>query len=327
MKVCIFGAGAVGGFMGTLLSRAGADVSAVARGQALAALNAHGFRLRTAGEMITSEVHASADPGDLGPQELVIVAVKGPAMAAVAAGIAPLLAADTIVLPAMNGVPWWFMAGLEGPYAGLALDSIDPGGCIAAAIPISHVIGCVVHLSASVPEPGLVDHFGGNRLIIGEPRGGASPRLTALARLLEKAGFAVEVSPRIQEPLWYKLWGNMTTNPISALTGATVDRILDDPLVNRFCHDMMREAQAIGARIGCPILESPEDRNKITRRLGAFRTSMLQDADAGKPLEIDALLTVLHELGGKTGVPTPNIDALLGLARLMGRVRGLYPAG
>jgi 2-dehydropantoate 2-reductase len=325
MKICIYGPGAIGGFIGARLALAGASVSAVARGATLASLQANGFRLRAGGTLVAAPVRAAADPQALGTQELVIVAVKGPALAAVAAGIAPLLAPATIVLTAMNGVPWWFLEGLGGAYGDLRLDTLDPGGRIAAAIPLSHVVGCVLHMSCSLPEPGLVDHFGGNRLILGEPRGGASARLDALDRLFTEAGFAIELAPRIQVPIWYKLWGNMTTNPISALTGATVDRILDDPLVNRFCHDMMREAAAIGARVGCPIDETPEDRNRVTRRLGAFKTSMLQDVEAGKPLEIDIILAVLHEMGEKIGVSTPNIDALLGLTRLMARMRGLYP--
>ncbi len=180
-------------------------------------------------------------------------------------------------------------------------------------------------MTCATPEPGLVRHGFGHRLIIGEPAGGESERVARLAKLLADAGFTVEISPRIQRDIWYKLWGNMTMNPISALTGATSDRILDDPLIRRFCLEVMREAAAIGARIGCPITESGEDRIAVTRELGAFKTSMLQDVEAGKPLEIDALLTAVQEIGAKVGEPTPNIDTLLGLARLQARQRGLYP--
>jgi 2-dehydropantoate 2-reductase len=244
----------------------------------------------------------------------------------VAAHIAPLLGPDTMVLTAMNGVPWWFFSGMPGPCAGLQLRTLDPAGAIAAAIPFRHVIGCVVHASCTSPEPGVVHHVMGEGLIIGEPAGGASSRTTTLAAALVAAGFECQVSPRIQRDIWYKLWGNMTMNPVSAFTGATVDRILDDDLANGFCQAVMREARDIGAAIGCPIEQTVEARNAITRKLGAFRTSMLQDVEAGKPLEIDALLTVVREIAGRVGVPAPNLDALLGLTRVFARTRGLYPA-
>jgi 2-dehydropantoate 2-reductase len=251
--------------------------------------------------------------------------VKGPSLASVAAAISPLLDRRTIVMTAMNGVPWWFFHEFGGEYTGTPLTSIDPDGSIAAGIPAQHVVGCVVHAACASPEPGLTRHNVGNRLIIGEPRGGDSPRLRSLAGTLARADFDVEVSSCIQRDVWYKLWGNMTMNPVSALTGATVDRVLDDPLVNGFCLEVMREAAAIGARIGCPIEQSGEDRNAVTRKLGAFKTSMLQDVEAGRPVEIDVLLSAVREIGQKVGEPTPELDALLGLSRLHARTRGLYP--
>ncbi len=254
-----------------------------------------------------------------------MIAVKAPALAGIAAHIAPLLGPDTLVLPAMNGVPWWFFSGLPGDYTDMAIAAADPGGAIAAAIPVRHVIGCVVHASCAAPAPAVVRHVMGHGLIIGEPAGGESPRATALAATLAAAGFECQVAPRIQRDIWYKLWGNMTMNPVSAFTGATVDRILDDPLANAFCQSVMTEARDVGAAIGCPIEQTAEARNAITRKLGAFRTSMLQDVDAGKPLEIDALLTTVREIAGKVGVATPNLDALLGLTRVFARTRGLYP--
>jgi 2-dehydropantoate 2-reductase len=325
MKICIVGAGAIGGLIGTRLARGGEAVSAVARGATAAALRARGWRLDMGGELLTAPARVAEDPRELGPQDLVIVAVKAPALADIAARIAPLLARDTVVLTAMNGVPWWFFDGIGGRYEGLKLPSIDPLGRIAAAIPTRHVVGCVVHVTASMPEPGLARHGFANGLIIGEPAGGASARTTALAQVLARAGFEAPVSARIQTDIWYKLWGNMTMNPISALTGATSDKILGDPLISAFCLAAMREAAAIGMRIGCPIQQSGEDRLAVARQLGPFKTSMLQDFEAGKPLEIDALLTVVHEIGGIVGEPTPQIDALLGLARLQARMRGLYP--
>ena len=325
MKVCIYGAGAIGGFLGARLGAQGHAVSAVARGGTLAALAADGLRLQLADREVRAPVVAAEDPARLGPQDLVVIAVKTPALPAVAARVAPLIGPDTTVLTAMNGVPWWFFSGMPGPHAGRRLACLDPDGAIARAIPVAHVVGGVVHASCMTPAPGVVRHVMGHGLIVGEPAGGASARTTALAAALGAAGFECRVSSRIQQDVWYKLWGNMTMNPVSALTGATVDRILDDPLANGFCQNVMREAKAIGAAIGCPIEQTVEDRNAVTRKLGAFKTSMLQDVEAGKPLEIDALLTVVREIAGHAGVAAPNLDALLGVTRVFARVHGLYP--
>ena len=323
-KVCIYGAGAIGGWMGVRLARAGCEVSVVARGATLEALQAQGLRLDEGGESLAAGVRASASPADLGAQDLVVVAVKAQAMPDVALSIGPLLGPQTVVLTAMNGVPWWFFEGFGGAYAGTRLKAVDPGGSIARAIPARHVIGCVVHASCSVDAPGLVRRHFGNKLIVGEPSGERTPRVRELADLLTQAGFEASLSEQIQKDAWYKLWGNMTVNPISAITGATTDRLLDDELVRDFIGKVMLEAKEIGARIGIPIAQMPEDRHEVTRKLGAFRPSMLQDVDAGKSVELDALVTVVKELGELTQVPTPYTDALLGLARLHARVRGLY---
>lgn len=327
MRICIYGAGAVGGFLGTKLASAGHRVNVVARGATLEALRRHGLRLESDGVLQRAEVRAVEDPAELGEQDLVILAVKATALASVARSIAPLLGPDTVVLTAMNGIPWWFFDGFGGEYAGARLAAVDPDGAIGAAIPSRQVLGCVVHGSFSLLEPGLVRHWFGKRFIIGEPDGGKSRRLGEVAQLLGSAGLEIECSAKIQEDIWFKLWGNMTMNPISALTGATCDRILDDPLVNRLCLDVMGEAARIGARIGCPINQSGEARMAVTRALGAFKTSMLQDLEARREVELDALVGAVHEIGRLTGEATPNIAALLGLARLQARVRGLYPAG
>jgi 2-dehydropantoate 2-reductase len=315
VKVCVVGAGAVGGLIGARLALAGFDTAAVARGATLAALRGHGWRLAS-GER--ASVRATDTPAELGAQDLVVLAVKAPALPEVAARMGPLLGEDTIVVPAMNGVPWWFLDGTP-------LRSVDPDGTIASAIPRRQVLGCVVHFASTVPEPGVVRHTGGNELIVGEPDGGAGERVARVVDALCAAGFAARPSPDVRTDIWYKLWGNMTMNPISALTGATADRILDDPLVNQFCLAVMAEAARIGAKIGCPIAQSGPDRMAITRRLGAFKTSMLQDAEAGRPIELDALVTAVREIGAHVGEPTPAVDTLLGLTRLSARVRGLYP--
>ena len=330
MKICIIGAGAIGGFIGTRLAAAGrADVSAMARGATLGALQQHGWRLRAAdgASMLTAPVASASDRAEaLGPQDLVVIAVKGPALAAVARGMAPLLGPHTLVLPAMNGVPWWFCQGQAGFDGTTPLASVDPDGAIGRALPMAHVVGCVVHASTSSPEPGVVQHRAGQGLIVGEPGGGHSVRVQALTELLTHAGFETTQSTDVRHDIWYKLWGNMTMNPVSALTGATIDRVLADPLVLAFCSAAMLEAAAIGARIGCPVVQSPQDRHAITAKLGAFTPSMLQDVRAGREIELDSVVAAVREIGQRLGLATPNIDALFGLARLFGRVHGLYPA-
>jgi 2-dehydropantoate 2-reductase len=318
--VCIVGAGAIGGWLGAGLAQAGCRVSMLARGATLVALREHGLRLGDAHHAVT----ASDDATALGVQDLVVVAVKGPALLAVARQIAPLIGPHTVVLSAMNGVPWWFFQGFGGAWEGTRLTAVDATGELATAIPAAQLIGCVVHASCSVDAPGVIRHHFGNGLIIGEPSGQDTVRVKALAALLVRAGFAATVSPQIQKDVWYKLWGNMTVNPVSALTGATTDLILGDDLVRNFVSAVMLEAKEIGARIGIPIDQQPADRHQVTLKLGAFKTSMLQDVEAGKAVELDALVTVVKELGTLTGVATPFTDALLGLSRLQARVRGLY---
>ncbi|HEY2238521.1 MAG TPA: 2-dehydropantoate 2-reductase, partial [Streptosporangiaceae bacterium] len=282
MRVCVLGAGAIGGFIGTRLAAAGQPVAALARGATLDALRVHGWRAEIGGELVTAPVQAADDPAELGRQDLVVLAVKAQAARSAAAVIGPLLGPETMVLTAMNGVPWWFFDGFGGPGPGRHLDSVDPGGLVAAAIGVQHVIGAVVHMSSSAPEPGLVRHHHGTGLIIGEPSHRGSDRVRAVADLLRTGSLDVTVSEAIHTDVWYKLWGNMTINPVSVLADATADRILDDDLVQAFCLAAMREAQEIGNRIGCPIAETPEDRILVTRKLGAFTTSMLQDARAGR---------------------------------------------
>lgn len=329
LNVCIVGAGAIGGLIGARVSLAArAHVSALARGDTLAALREGGLQIGEDGDRSkwqSAPVNATDDAHELGPQDLVVIAVKGPALKELAPRIAPLLGPQTVVLPAMNGVPWWF--GQDMPALGPApIEAVDPGGAISRALPAQHVIGCVVHAHAMRPAPGCVIHTKGRGLIVGEPRGEDSARLETIAGLLRGAGFDVTVSSNIRRELWYKLWGNLTINPVSAITGATADLILADPLVRAFCTEAMLEAAAIGRRIGCEIDQSAEDRHAITRQLGAFKTSMLQDVEAERPVELDAIVGAAAEIGDRVGVPTPNIDHLLGLTRLFARVRGLYPA-
>jgi 2-dehydropantoate 2-reductase len=326
MKICIVGAGAIGGFIGTKLAVTGAhEVSALARGDTLAALQQHGWRLSTNEGLVQAPLYkASNTAADLGVQDLIVIAVKSQSLAQVAPTLASLIGKQTLILPAMNGVPWWLMnAQFDKP-----LQSIDPAGHIQRALPANQVIGCVVHASTSVESPGLARHHGGQKLIVGEPLGeidgASSERVSALVQALSGAGFETIHSKNIRYDIWYKLWGNMTMNPVSAITGATIDRVLGDKLVRGFCSSVMLEAQAIGARIGCKIDESPEDRHAVTSKLGAFKTSMLQDVEAGRTIELDAIVGAVREIGERLAMHTPNIDALLGLTRLLGQSKHTY---
>jgi 2-dehydropantoate 2-reductase len=329
-KIGIVGAGAIGGWLGALLAQVpGLQISAFARGATLAALQQDGLQLQrkdAAGVLHTvrAAVRASHQAADLGVQDTIILSVKAPALQAVASQIAPMIGPQTLVLSAMNGVPWWFLQGFGGAVANQRLHSVDATGEIARHIGAQHIVGCVVHASCSTSAPGVVQHHFGNGLIIGEPSGQPTARVQQLLALLQQAGFQATLSGQIQRDIWYKLWGNMTMNPISAITGATTDKILDDDLVRSYVSAVMLEAKAIGAQIGIPIDQQPDDRHQVTRKLGAFKTSMLQDVEAAKPVELDALVGAVQELGRMTQVPTPYTDALLGLARLHARVRGLY---
>jgi 2-dehydropantoate 2-reductase len=317
MKVCIAGLGAIGGLFAARLSAAGHEVSALARGAALAAVRERGIALiSTQGERIVERIAVAADASELPRPDLLLIAMKAHALAADACVVAPLIGPQTTVLLAMNGVPWWFLPGTS-------LTSVDPHGHIAATLPLAQTLGAVVHLTCHAGAPGEVHHGFGERLIVGEPTGGPGPRVLKLAAAFTGAGFTTETSADLRRDIWFKLWGNMTMNPVSALTGATCDAILDDDLVREFMAAAMTEAAAIGERIGCPIEQTAEARMAVTRQLGSFKTSMLVDVEAGRAPEIDALIGAVREIGQHVGVATPNIDALLGLVRLMAKSRGL----
>ena len=325
MKIAIVGAGAIGGLIAARLAASGlADVSVLARGQTLAALRRTGLHLEMDGKTIDVPVKSSDDACDIGLQDLVVIAVKGPSLSALAPTLTPMIGAHTVILPTMNGVPWWFCQ-IGGAFTPFSLESVDPDGRIAQHLPIAQTFGCVVHIGASCPQPGSIRHAMGKELIIGEALGGASARLDDIAQILSRAGLDIKQSANVRQDIWFKLWGNLTMNPVSALTGATVDRLLDDPLVRDFCSSAMREAARIGEQIGCPVEQEPEDRHAITRKLGAFKTSMLQDLEAGRTIELDSIVGATHEIGRHFDMATPCIDAILGLTRLMARTHGLYP--
>ncbi len=312
MRVAVIGAGAIGSWLGVQIARAGHEVHVLARGATLEQLREGPWRLDTPAGSIEARVAASDDPAVLGKHDLVVIAVKGPALVDVAPAARALLDPAGIALPVMNGVPWWFA---DDP-TGAPLASVDAEARIAAAIPIERVVGAVAHVSASSIGPAHVRQVAGNGLIVGEPGGGESKRVAVLADALLKAGVEVTTSTSIRHAIWYKLWGNMTINPIAALTGATADRVLDDPLTEALVCRVMEEARTIGVAIGCVIDEDAAARIAVTRRLGAFRPSMLQDVEADRPLEVDALLAAPREIAVAHGLPTPALDALLGLTRL-----------
>ncbi len=325
-RIAIVGAGSIGGWLGARLSRcAGVQLGVFARGATLAALQAEGLQLHTKDAVIQASIKASHDAAELGVQDLVILAVKAPAVRDVAAQIKPLLGAHTMLLSAMNGVPWWFFNSFGGSLAGSQLESVDAGGEIAKHLKPQHIIGSVVHASCSTRGPAVVQHHFGNGLIIGEPSGEQTPRVQALLALLQEAGFDATLSEQIQKDIWFKLWGNMTMNPISAITGATTDKVLADDLLLGFIRSVMLEAKAIGEKLGIPIDQQPEDRHQVTRKLGSFKTSMLQDAENGRVIELDALVCAVREIGMLVQLPTPYTDALVGITRVFAQQRGLYP--
>jgi 2-dehydropantoate 2-reductase len=325
MKICIYGAGAVGGLIAARLAQAGHEVSVVARGAHLTAILKDGLRILSEGKQSAVRLRANNDPEKLGPQDCVIVAVKGQSLPEVAAGMAPLLGDDTSIVTAMNGVPWWFFDRLAFGGGKLHLESMDPGGALSRAMPTGRIVGCVVHLSASTPEPGLIRHNMGKRLILGEPGGRNTARTQGIVDALKAAGFEAEASGFIEKDFWVKLLGNISFNPVSALTLATADRLIGNGYVKDYMVAIMRECLAIGRAVGVDADIDPEARMDMARKLGVFKTSMLQDMEAGKRLEIDGLLSGTLEIARKAGVAAPFTESLAGLARLRAESSGQYP--
>lgn len=326
MKICIYGAGAVGGLIAARLARSGNDVSVVARGAHLQAIRAEGLKVRdrASGVVETISVKADSDPRSLGPQDYVIVAVKGQNLADVAKDVEFLLNRDTCVVTAMNGVPWWFFDRLAFGGGKHRLESLDPAGRLAHAMPTERIVGCVIHLAASTPQPGLISHDMGRKLILGEPGGRNTQRSARIVDALKAAGFDALVSGFIEKDFWVKLLGNVSFNPVSALTLATADRLIQDAEVKALMVSIMREVLAIGRAVGVDADIDPEARIDMARALGKFKTSMLQDMEAGKPLEIDGLLAGTLEIARKAGVPAPHTQALFGLARARAISSGQY---
>ena len=317
MKICVFGAGAIGGFMAARLAKAGAaDVSVVARGPHLAAIQERGLILREGGEDTVTRPRAAASAAELGVQDYVVITLKAHSVPPVVPAIAPLIGPETAVVMAVNGVPWWYFHGLEGPYAGMRLASIDPGDVQWNAWGPERVIGCVVYPAAEVPEPGVIEVIEGDRFTLGEPDGSRSERITRLSEALIAAGLKAPIRPRIRDEIWVKLWGNLSFNPISALTHATLEQIVGDPGTRAVARAMMLEAQAIAEKLGVKFPIGVDKRIEGAGAVGAHKTSMLQDLERGRPMEHEALLGAVAELGRITETPTPSIDTVLALIRL-----------
>ena len=325
MKICIYGAGAIGGYLGVLLKDAGADVSLIARGAHLKAIQANGLKLLIDGGEKVAKFPATSDPKELGPQDYVIVALKAHQAWEVAEQMLPLFHDETAVVTAQNGLPWWYFYGFEGQYANRRIESVDPGSRQWDTIGPERAIGCTVYPATEVTEPGVVKHIDGNKFGLGEPTRQVTPRVEALSKIFESAGLKAPILPEIRNDIWLKLWGNLCFNPISALTHATLDKVATDPGTRNLSRNMMVEAEKIGRRIGVHFRVGVDRRIDGAARVGAHKTSMLQDVEKGRPLEIDALLTCVQELGRLAEVETPHIDAVLALVQQMARVKGLYP--
>jgi 2-dehydropantoate 2-reductase len=330
MRICIYGAGAIGGYLAAGLSEVeGVELSVVARGAHLAAIRQHGLKLLIDGETRICRPIATDDPSDLGTQDYIIVCLKAHQAWEAAERMTPLFGSETAVVTGQNGVPWWYTygltGGLDGRFAGARFRSVDADDRQWKAIGPERAIGCVVYPATEIVEPGVVRHIHGDKFALGEPVGGISERCVRLANTLEQAGFAAPVLQDIRSEIWLKLWGNLCFNPISALTRATLDIVATEPVLRALSIKMMTEAEEIAGRFGVTFRVGVERRVNGAARVGAHRTSMLQDLEAGRPLEIDALLTSVQEMGRLAGVETPYIDTVLGLVQQLGRSLNVYP--
>ncbi len=328
MKIAIVGAGAIGGYLGAKLALAGQDVTFIARGQNLQAINANGFRLQLedGSEQHATQVRAVQHMADAGPQDAVLLTLKAHQVRDVLPALRDLFGPETSVVTFINGVPWWYFHRLPGAYEGRQLESVDPGGLIASHIEPERVIGGVVYPAAELVAPGFVKVIEGNRFTLGEPDGSRSPRVEALSQALMAAGFKAPVSKDIRGEIWVKLWGNLSFNPISALTHATLEDICLDPLTRDLAANMMREAQTIGEKLGVAFKISLDKRIAGAQAVGAHKTSMLQDVEAGRALELEALLGSVVELGRITETPTPAMDAIYAVTRLLGKTLAQHSA-
>jgi 2-dehydropantoate 2-reductase len=325
MKLCIFGAGAIGGLMAAKLAAKGeTEVTVIARGPHLAAMQANGLKLISDGQETVVHPRCVASAEEAGPQDYVVVTLKAHSLPAAARQMQPLLGPETAIVSAVNGIPWWYFHKLPGPYEDRRVASVDPDGSLWEALHPSRAIGCIVYPAAEVSAPGIIEHTYGDRFTLGEPDGSRSPRANALSAALVAAGFKAPVRPRIRDEMWVKLWGNLAFNPLSALTGATLDIITGEAELRAICRAMMLEAQAVAEALGTRFAIDVDKRIAGGAEVGAHKTSMLQDLERGRPMEIDALLGVVVELAELVDLPAPTCRTVLALLRTRARLAGCY---
>ena len=321
MKFAIVGAGAIGAYLGARLHRSGQEVHLIARGPHLAAMQANGVRVISANEDFTVRPHATGDPHEIGAVDYVILTVKAHGLAQVAPILDPLLGEDTSIVSTQNGIPWWYFYGLGPEWDGTRLESVDPGGIVSEAVDPRRVIGCIVYPATVVSEPGVVRHFEGDRLTLGEPDGSETARTQLLADAFSEAGFKCRVRKDIRTELWVKLLGNLVFNPVSALTGATLEEMATHPEGAHLARCVMQEADAVAESLGIKMPVSIDRRMAGAEKVGSHKTSMLQDLEAGRPMELGALVGAVIELGDMLGVPMPHTKSVYACAKLLSEVR------
>lgn len=328
MKVCVFGAGAIGGLVGARLAQNGVDVSLIARGPHLAAMRERGLRCSgiDPDDDFTVQLPATDDPAELGVQDVVFVGLKAHSAAEAAGTMTPLLGPDTVVVPAVNGFPWWYFHGFGDPYEGHQVHAVDPGGAQWNAIGPDRVVGCVVYPAADLPAPGHVRHTEGNRMLVGEPDGAVSDRARVIGRMLTEGGFRAPVRRNLRGDVWMKLWGNLAFNPVSALTGGTLEELAADPAVRSVIRAMMQEGEQVANALGVKFPLDIETRIDGAGAVGPHKSSTLQDLEQGRPLEIDALTLAVSEVGKLVGIDTPTIDLVYALVRQRAVTKGCMPA-
>ncbi|MEN1831689.1 2-dehydropantoate 2-reductase [Pseudomonas lijiangensis] len=326
MRVAVVGAGAIGGFLACKLFAAGHDVSVVARGATLEAIRENGLKLYTGDDVLTARLRATSSPGELGTQDMVILAVKAPALPMAVASAKELIGPQTFVIPALNGLPWWYFLSSTQALSGLRLEAVDPDGLIEKAIPVEAVIGCVVFPSCTVLSPAVIRHISGSRIAFGEPGGGYSERIKTITEIFCDAGFDAHAHENIREEIWLKLLGNACYNPVSLLVGATTDELIDDPFLHALFIGMMDEVLDLGRRLGLAPVIDPKQRIAITRKLGKVKTSMLQDVEGNKPVEIQAILGALVSVADRVGAPLTRTRTVYALARMRAATLRLFPS-
>jgi 2-dehydropantoate 2-reductase len=324
MKVCIYGAGAIGGYIGAKLALSGEEVTLIARGPHLEAMKAKGLTLIEEGKTHVVHPRLTSDPREAGPQDYVFLSVKAHALPAIADGVQRLLGEHTALVPAINGVPWWYFYALPGPYAGTRVESVDPGGVLWEKLPPSRVIGCIVYPAADVVEPGVIQHQYSNRFDLGEPDGSKSERAQTLSKMMIKAGMRAPVRTSIRDNLWVKLWGNLSFNMLCALTMSSLDEVIADAGTKALARTMMLEGQAVGEKLGVTFPIDVDARIQGAADVGVHKPSTLIDLERGRPMEIDPLLGAVVELGRLTKTPMPACEAVLPLVRLRAKAAGLY---